>query len=465
MSTSESAKERLLVISRQVTSCSEGNDEEEQPIHQLLVRGPTRSVAPHSRGFMRAFPQATTMADFPASAHDALALDALLTADERGVRDRVRAFAEREVAPVIVDYWERAEFPHELLPKLAALNAGGATMQGYGCPGLSIMANAMVANELARVDASTATFFLVHNFLALITIGLLGSEEQKRAHLEAMSKYQQVGCWALTEPSNGSDASSLTCSATKVPGGWQLDGQKRWIGNGTWADVTVVWARNSETDQVNCFIVKKGTPGFKATKIDNKIALRCVQNADMVFERCFVPDSARLPGVTSFKDTNKVLALSRIMVAWLPVGMAMGAYDMAARYVREREQFGSPLGSFQLVQERLARMLGNIQGMWMMAWRITRLSEEGRLTHEQASLAKAWTTLRGRECVALARELLGGNGVQTDFLAAKHFCDMEAIYTYEGTYDVNVLVAGRGATGIAAFKAPKARRANAMVQA
>lgn len=449
------ALERISVLTRQLTSNTDGDDAD---IHQLLSRSPT-AAAVNSRGFMRAFPQATTMADFPAAAYDALGLDALLTPEERAVRDKVRAFAEREVAPVIVDFWERAEFPFEIVPKLAALGLGGATMHGYGCPGLSIMANAMAAMELARVDASMATFSLVHNFLALITIGLLGSEEQKRTHLAAMAKYEQVGCWALTEPSNGSDASGLTCSATKVPGGWILDGQKRWIGNGTWADVTVVWARNSETGQVNCFIVKQGTPGFKATKIENKISLRCVQNADMLFERCFVPDSARLPGVTSFQDTNKVLALSRIMVSWMPVGMAMGAYDITARYVREREQFGSSLASFQLVQERLARMLGNIQAMWMMAWRITRLSEEGRLTHEQASMAKAWNTLRGRECVALARELLGGNGVQADFLVAKHFCDMEAIYTYEGTYDVNVLVTGRGATGVAAFKAPKARSA------
>jgi acyl-CoA oxidase len=239
-----------------------------------------------------------------------------------------------------------------------------------------------------------------------------------------------------------------------VTGGWLLDGQKRWIGNGTWADVVVVFARSSVDNKVNCFMVRKGAPGFTATKIDNKIALRCVQNADMTFERCFVPDSARLPGVAGFQDTNKVLALSRVMVSWLPVGMAAGAYDMAARYLRERTQFGAPLASFQLMQEKLARMLGNVNAMFLMALRLCKLSEAGTLSHEQASLVKAWNTLRGREVVALAREVLGGNGVQTDFHVAKQFCDMEAIYTYEGTYEVNVLVAGRGATGISAIKAP-----------
>eukprot|EP00775_Hariotina_reticulata_P002983 gene2983-3266_t len=364
---------------------------------------------------MRAFPQATTAEEFPSAVHDALALDGLLTSEERDVRRRVRAFMESEVAPVITDYWERAAFPYELVPKLKQLGVGGGTIKGFGCA---------------------------------------GSEEQKQELLPAMAAFEKVGCWALTEPSNGSDASSLTCTATKVTGGWQLNGQKRWIGNGTWADVVVVWARSSVDNQVNAFIVRKGTPGFTATKIENKIALRCVQNADMEFDRCFIPDSARLPGVEGFKDTNKVLALSRIMVSWLPVGMAMGSYDMAARYLRERRQFGAPLASFQLMQEKLARMLGNVQAMFLMCWRLTKLAEAGTMTHEQASLVKAWNTLRGREVVALAREVLGGNGVQTDFHVAKQFCDMEAIYTYEGTYEVNVLVAGRGATGISAIKSP-----------
>lgn len=408
------------------------NPDDPEPLHQLAP-APTSSSSPSSAlGFTRSFPQAQTMSAFPACAHDALGLDGLLTPEERAVRDRVRAFMENEVAPVVVDYWERAEFPHALLPGLAALGIGGATIKGYGCPGLSMMANAVAVAELARVDASVSTFMLVHNFLALATVGLLGSEEQKKELLPGMAAHATIGCWALTEPSNGSDASALTCAATKVAGGWRINGQKRWIGNGTWADVALVWARSGESGQVNCFIVRKGNPGMRTAKIENKISLRCVQNADMTFEDCFVPDSARLPGVNAFSDTNKILALSRVMVAWMPVGMAMGAYDMAARYVKERRQFGAPLASFQLVQERLARMLGNVQAMWLLAWRVTRLHEQGGLTHEQGALAKAWNTLRGRECVALARELLGGNGVVGDFLVAKHFVDMEAIYTYEG---------------------------------
>mmetsp|Transcript_12566 Transcript_12566/g.27116 ORF Transcript_12566/g.27116 Transcript_12566/m.27116 type:complete len:444 (-) Transcript_12566:761-2092(-) len=420
--------------------------------------GITRNPTAAALGNDPNFPQAQTAAAFPDAVHDALNLDGLLTPEERAVRDRVRKYMVANVAPVITKYWEKAEFPFELVESFAKLNLAGGSVRGYGCPNMSMMANAMAVVEIARVDCSMSTFLLVHSYLAMLTIGLLGSEQQKEELLPKMAKFEYAGCWALTEPSNGSDASSLMCTATKVPGGWVLDGKKRWIGNGTWAEVVVVWARNSETNQVNAFIVRKGAPGFRAKKIENKIALRCVQNADMTFERCFVPDSARLPGVDSFKDTNKVLAISRVMVAWQPVGAAVGVYDVVSRYVKQREQFGTPLGSFQLVQERMARMLATIQAMWLMAWRLSKLYEEGRMSHEQASLVKAWTTQRCREVVALGRELLGGNGILTDYNVAKAFCDIEAFYSYEGTYDVNVLVAGRGLTGISAIKAAKAAK-------
>jgi acyl-CoA oxidase len=360
-----------------------------------------------------------------------------------------------QVAPVILPYWERAEFPHKLLPKIAALGIGGGHLKEHGCQGHSVMACAMAAVELARVDGSVSTFWLVHTFLATLTVGLLGSDAQKRELLPELSSMRKVGCWALTEPSNGSDASGLRTTARRDQnrGGWVLNGQKRWIGNGTWADIAVIWARNEETGQVNAFIVRpKSNPGYHATKIENKIALRCVQNADIDLRDCFVPDSDRIPGVDSFKDTNKVLAISRIMVAWQPVGLALGAVDVVLRYVRQRNQFGAPLGAFQLVQEKTQRMVATSQAMFLMAWRLTRLFEAGKLTHEQASLVKAWTTAKGREVVSLGRELLGGNGILTDFLVAKAFCDAEAYYSYEGTYEVNALVAGRGLTGLAAFK-------------
>mmetsp|Transcript_17327 Transcript_17327/g.44014 ORF Transcript_17327/g.44014 Transcript_17327/m.44014 type:complete len:255 (+) Transcript_17327:357-1121(+) len=240
----------------------------------------------------------------------------------------------------------------------------------------------------------------------------------------------------------------------QVPGGWMLNGQKRWIGNGTFADVTVVWARNTATGGVNAFLVDKGTPGLTATKIENKIALRSVQNADIVLHDCFVPDSARLPGVGSFADTAKVLQTSRVLVSWMLVGIGLGVYDMAHRYLSQRRQFGRPLAALAINQEKLMRMLGGLQASYLLVLRASRLREQGRLTVGKAGLVKGWVSRQCREVAALGRELLGGNGVVTDFHIAKAFCDLEAIYTYEGTYDINMLVAGRENTGESAIRPP-----------
>lgn len=335
----------------------------------MLSRSPTSSASPSpadaalplpgSLGYDPSFPHATTAALFPPAVFDALDLVGLLTPEEIDVRDRAREFMVRppkrrsapgppslsltpdqtdqtrqqqtnnnqsqvkEVAPIIAPYWERAEFPFELLPKLGALSLGGANLSPQqGGQGLSVMQCAMACFEMARVDASVATFYLVHNFLALLTVGMLGSDAQRAELVPKMSALQSVGAWALTEPSNGSDAAGLQTTATPLPngGGWRLDGRKRWIGNSPFADVVVVWARNTATDAVNAFVVRKGNPGMRVTKIDNKTALRCVQNGDIALDGCVVAEEDRLPGVRGFGDTNKVLAVSRVMVTWLPVG-------------------------------------------------------------------------------------------------------------------------------------------------
>ncbi|XP_072979879.1 acyl-coenzyme A oxidase 4, peroxisomal-like [Typha angustifolia] len=399
-----------------------------------------------------AFPQATPASIFPPLASDYYQFDDLLSTGEKALRKKVREFMEKEVAPIMAGYWEKAEFPFHIIPKLGDLRVAGGTIKGYGCPGFSITGSAIVISELARVDASCSTFMLVHSSLAMLTIALCGSEAQKEKYLPSLAQLQTVACWALTEPNYGSDASALNTSATKVSGGWLIDGQKRWIGNSTFADVLVVFARNTTTNQINGFIVKKGTPGLKATKMENKIGLRIVQNGDILFNKVFVPDEDKLPGVNSFQDTSKVLAVSRIMVAWQPIGISMGVFDICHRYLKERKQFGAPLAAFQLNQEKLARMLGNIQAMILVGWRLCKLYESGKMTPGQASLGKAWTSLRARETVSLGRELLGGNGILADFLVAKAFCDLEPIYSYEGTYDINTMVTAREITGIASFK-------------
>lgn len=405
-----------------------------------------------------AFPQATPASIFPPCTSDYYQFDDLLTTEEKSTRLKVRECMEREVAPIMTEYWEKAEFPFHIVPKLAALRIAGGTIKGYGCPGLSIAGSAIATAEVARVDASCSTFILVHSSLAMLTIALCGSEEQKQKYLPSLAQLDTLACWALTEPDYGSDASALKTMATKVAGGWVLEGQKRWIGNSTFADVLIIFARNAITNQINGYIVKKNAPGLSATKIENKIGLRMVQNGDILLKKVFVPDEDRLPGVNSFQDTNKVLAVSRVMVAWQPIGISMGVYDMCHRYLKERKQFGAPLAAFQINQQKLVQMLGNVQAMLLIGWRLCKMYENGKMTPGHASLGKAWITSKARETVALGRELLGGNGILADFLVAKAFCDLEPIYTYEGTYDINSLVTGRDITGIASFKPAASRQ-------
>ncbi|KAB2630504.1 acyl-coenzyme A oxidase 4 [Pyrus ussuriensis x Pyrus communis] len=399
-----------------------------------------------------AFPQATPTSIFPPCSkninhHYILdIIDDLLTPEEQAIRLRVRGCMEKDVTPIMAEYWEKAEFQFQIIPKSGALRIG------YGCPGLSITANAFTTAEIARVDGSCSTFFLVHSSLAMLTISLCGSEAQKQKYLPSLAEFKTVACWGLTEPDYGSDASALRATATKVEGGWVLEGQKRWIGNSTFADVLIIFARNTTTNQINGFIVKKNAPGLTATKIENKIGLRIVQNGDILLNKVFVPDEERLPGVNSFQDTNKVLAVSRVMVAWQPIGLCMGVYDMCHRYLKERKQFEAPFAAFQINQEKLVRMLGNVQAMVLIGWRICKLYEAGKMTPGHVSMGKSWITLRARETVALGRELLGGNGILSDFLVAKAFGDLEPIYTFEGTYDINALVTGREVTGIASFR-------------
>ncbi|KAK7287445.1 hypothetical protein RIF29_00723 [Crotalaria pallida] len=404
-----------------------------------------------------AFPQATPASKFPSCASDYFQFDELLTPEEQDIRVKVRECMEKDIAPIMTEYWEKAKFPFHVIPKLGALLIAGGTIKGYGCPGLSITGSAVAVAEVARVDASCSTFILVHSSLAMLTIALCGSEAQKQKYLPSLAQLTTVACWALTEPEYGSDASALKTTATKVEGGWILEGQKRWIGNSTFADLLVIFARNTTTNQINGYIVKKDAPGLTVTKIENKIGLRIVQNGDIVLRKVFVPDEDRIAGVNSFQDTSKVLAVSRVMVAWQPIGISMGIYDMCHRYLKERKQFGAPLAAFQINQQKLVQMLGNIQAMILVGWRLCKLYESGKMTPGHASMGKSWITLRARETAALGRELLGGNGILADFLVAKAFCDLEPIYTYEGTYDINTLVTGREVTGFASFK-PVAQR-------
>jgi glutaryl-CoA dehydrogenase len=377
--------------------------------------------------------------------------DDLLTDEEREIRDRVRDFCDNEVTPIINPYWERGEFPFEIIPKLAELNIAGGTIEGYGCPGLSSVAVGLAGMELARGDGSIDTFFGVTSGLAMSSIYYCGSEEQKQRWLPPMARLENIGAFGLTEPYIGSDASHLQTRATRVGDRYILNGAKRWIGNATFADVTVIWARDDESGQVSGFLVEKGTPGFDTTVIEGKIAKRAVLNADITLTNCEIPESNRLVHARSFRDTANVLKNTRYGVAWEATGHAVAAFEIARAYALERQQFGRPIAGFQLIQQKLVTMLSEISAMQLLCWRLSRLRDEGKMTDGQASLAKQTCAARARQVVALGREILGGNGILLEHHLARHFADMEAVYTYEGTNEINTLVVGREITGIQAI--------------
>jgi glutaryl-CoA dehydrogenase len=378
-------------------------------------------------------------------------LDELLTDEERDIRDWVRQFCDEEIIPIINPYWERGEFPFELIPKLAELNIAGGAIEGYGCPGMSSVASGLAGMELARGDGSIDTFFGVTSGLAMGSIYYCGSEEQRQQWLPAMARMEKIGAFGLTEPYVGSDASHPQTRATRVGDRYVLNGAKRWIGNATFADVTVIWARNEETGQVNGFLVEKGTPGFETKVMEGKISKRAVLSADIVLKDCEIPESNRLANANSFRDTATVLKNTRYGVACEAVGHAMAAFEYARAYALQRQQFGRPIASFQLIQQKLVQMLGDITSMQLLVWRLCKLRDEGKITDGMASLAKQTCAAKARQVVALARETLGGNGILLENHVARHFADMEAVYTYEGSNEINTLVVGREITGIPAF--------------
>ncbi|MFJ8722248.1 acyl-CoA dehydrogenase family protein [Streptomyces sp. NPDC093269] len=371
-----------------------------------------------------------------------------LSAAEREKIESIREFLRTQAAPIVDDYWARAEFPFQLVEGFGKLGLMDWADPDSTQSQPSNLLAGFVALEFGHADASLATFFGAHAGLAIGTILACGSDEQKRRWLPAMSRLEKVGAFALTEPHGGSDvAGGLKTTARRDGDGWILDGAKRWIGNATFADLVVVWARDIETDRVLGFVVEKDTPGFTATKIEHKMALRIVQNADIVLDGCRVPETNRLQNANTFKDTAQILRKTRSGVAWQAVGVMFAAYEIALQYAKEREQFGRPIGSFQLVQDLLVKMLGNATASCGMVTRLARLQDAGVFRDEQSALAKAYCTVRMRESVGWARELLAGNGIVLDYKVGRFVADAEALYSYEGTREIQTLIVGRAVTG------------------
>jgi glutaryl-CoA dehydrogenase len=378
-------------------------------------------------------------------------IEELLTDEEREVRDRVRAFADRDVIPIINEYWDKAQFPFELIPKIAELNIAGTTIQGYGCPGISHVAAGLLTVEMARGDGSLNTFFGVHSGLAMSTIEILGSEEQKEQWLPPMARMEKIGAFGLTEAAHGSDAVRLETTARREGDEYVIDGEKRWIGNASFADVTVIWARDEEDEGVKGFLVEKGAEGFSTEIITGKMGKRAVWQPDIKLEGVRVPADNKLGNADSFKDTAKVLTATRAMVAWEAIGHAVASYEAAVTYAKERVQFGKPIASFQIIQNKLANMLAEITSMQLLCLRLSQLQEAGKMTGGMASLAKMNNARKAKQVCSDARDIMGGNGVLLEYHVARHLSDMEIVYTYEGTDTIQSLIVGREITGIGAF--------------
>jgi glutaryl-CoA dehydrogenase len=386
-----------------------------------------------------------------ALATDYLFLREQLTEAQLDVLARVRRFVDDEVLPDIGGYWERAELPWSLIRRLGELGIVGDDIEGYGCPGMDPITCGLVHMELNRGDGSLGTILGVQAGLAMKSIALLGSEEQKARWLPAMARMDKIGAFALTEPDHGSDSVALATSARREGDFYVLDGRKRWIGNGTIADVVVVWARG-EDGRVNGFLVEPGVmPGYEATVIEGKGSVRAIWNADIRLDGVRVPAAARLPGGESFKDTGRVLAATRVSCAWAALGHAVAGYDTALSYSKRRKQFGRPLSSFQIVQDRLVKMLAEVTAMQLYCLQLGRLTEAGRVSDTIAGLAKLNNTRKARQVLAEARDLLGGNGILLENHVIRHMADIEAIHTYEGTETMQTLIVGRDITGVGAF--------------
>jgi len=381
---------------------------------------------------------------------DLLAMDDLFAEDERLVRDTVRAFVTERVLPVIDGHFRAGTFPTDLIPSMAELGMLGANLQGYGCAGLNNVAYGLIMQELERGDSGLRSFVSVQGALVMYPIHAFGSDAQKDRWLPRLAKGEAIGCFGLTEPDAGSDPGSLRTRAVRRGNGYVLDGAKAWITNGSIADVAVVWAK-CEDGLVRGFLVERGTPGFTTRDHQGKFSLRASVTSELILQDCAVPETNLLPGTVGLKNALMCLNQARYGIAWGGVGSAMAVYDEALAYGKTRIAFGKPIASFQLQQDKLVWMASEITKAQLLAWRLGRLKDESRATAVQISLAKRNNVWVAREAARRAREILGANGIADEFQAGRHFCNIEAVYTYEGTHDIHTLIVGEALTGLPAF--------------
>src|SRR5215203_4354512 len=401
----------------------------------------------------RATEQAGTGTSGRPVAHDFLNIDAHLSGEEKGTREEVRSFVRERIEPNIRQWWERAVFPRELVPEMGALGLLGMHLSGYGCAGKSAVAYGLACMELEAGDSGLRTFVSVQGSSAMSAIHKFGSEEQKTEWLPSMARGEAIGCFGLTEPTAGSDPAGMKTFARKEGSDWVLNGEKRWIGMGTIADVAVVWARtDEERNPVRGFLVPAEAPGFSAKDITGKLSMRASVQCDLSFEDVRLPAEAMLPGAEGLKGPFACLNEARYGIIWGSMGAARSCFECALEYARDREQFGKPVAAFQLTQEKLVEMMLEIEKGTLLALHLGHMKDEGTLRPEQISFGKLNNVREAIEIAREARTILGGNGVTLDYPVMRHANNLESVLTYEGTSEVHTLVVGNAITGIPAFR-------------
>lgn len=384
---------------------------------------------------------------------DVLGVGALLTDEERLVQSEVRKYVESEVTPIVAACFEEGRFPAELIPSLAELGVLGANLpEEYGCAGMNNVAYGLVMQELEAGDSGIRSFASVQGALCMYPIFQFGSEEQKRKWLPQMAAGKVIGCFGLTEPNHGSNPGGMLTRAKRVPDGWLLNGSKAWITNGSMAHIAVVWAKTDEDDEIRGFIVEKGTKGFTTRETHHKLSLRASDTSELFFQDCLIPEENILPGSKSLKSPLMCLTQARYGIAWGAMGAAMSCFDVAVKYSKERIQFGRPLAGFQLTQKKLAEMATEISKAQLLSLHLGRLKDAGKIKPVHVSMGKMNNVSMALQCARTARGILGANGITGEYPIMRHMCNLESVYTYEGTHEVHTLVLGQHLTGLSAFE-------------
>jgi glutaryl-CoA dehydrogenase len=376
-------------------------------------------------------------------------IDPLLTEEERMVRQTVRDFVDADLLPVIRDAWEKGEFPKSVIPKIAEMGLLGATIQGYGCAGMGQVAYGLSMQELERGDSGVRSFASVQSGLVMYPIHAFGSDAQKEKFLPRLQKAEMIGCFGLTEPDFGSNPGGMKTHAVKKGNRWVLNGNKMWITNADMAHVAVVWAKVD--DVVHGFIVERGTKGFETQEVKGKLSLRASDTGEIILRDCEIPEENRLPKTDGLKSALSCLNQARYGIAWGALGAAMGCYEEALDYSKQRIVFTKPIAGYQLVQQKLVEMLTEITKAQLLSLQLGRLKEQGKSTFVQVSLAKRNNVSIALEIARTARDILGANGILNEYSAMRHMCNLESVYTYEGTHDIHMLIVGDHITGIPAY--------------